>query len=127
AFTLTARSGVTGAPAAARLRIATFAVTAKPTNAPLGVKVRFAFSGFAPGRAIYGHYLLGGKLRLTTRYGVAHGPCGTLAVRKALYPGPNPRYGLYQVQFDSRWRYTSSAVPKLVDELNIFKRSSSAS
>ena len=36
------------------------------------------FAGFAAGKPIYAHFLLGGRVRGNHRFGVAQGGCGTL-------------------------------------------------
>lgn len=41
-------------------------------------KRAWSFSGFEPGRAIYGHFRHKGRTRGTYRFGVAAQPCGTL-------------------------------------------------
>jgi hypothetical protein len=122
AFTLTATSETTGtALASAGFLVANFAVSTRPAHARPTKKVHFTFSGFAPGRPVYGHFLLHGKLRVTRRYGRATGPCGTLKARAPLYPGRHPRFGVYRVQFDGSRRYSKRSTPRLVTVLDVFR------
>jgi hypothetical protein len=121
-FTLTAKSESTGANVTTALfRVTNFAVSTKPAKAKPTKRVRFTFSGFAPGKPIFGHFLLHGKLRVTHRYGKAGGPCGTLTTHSHLYPGRHIRFGLYKVQFDARKHYSKHNVPRLQTTLRIFK------
>jgi hypothetical protein len=121
-FTLTATSEATATQlAATSFRVANFAVSTKPARARPHTKVRFSFSGFVPGRQIYGHFLLHGKLRAVKRYGRATGACGTLSTRAPLYPGRRVRFGLYRVQFDNSRKYSKTSAPRLVTTLDIFR------
>jgi hypothetical protein len=122
AVTLTATSETSGAVmASVQLNIATFAVATKPAQARPSKRVRFTFSGFAPGRPIFAHYVRGGKVRATTRFGTAAFPCGTLTAHARLYPASHPATGTYHVQFDSSRSYSSHTAQKLVATLRIFK------
>jgi hypothetical protein len=68
------------------------------------------FAGFAPGRAIYGHFLLGGRSRGDHRFGVARGTCGTLRVRAARIPGVRVLSpGLWTLKLDQHMSYRDSA------------------
>jgi hypothetical protein len=122
AFMLTATSEANPTVTAAALfNVATFAVTTKPPQARPSQRVRFLFSGFTPGKAIYAHYVRSGKVRATARFGVAASPCGTLTVRARLYPDNHPATGVYHIQFDSTRRYAAKTAHKLVATLRIFK------
>jgi hypothetical protein len=121
-FTLTATSQADPTlSAAAPFMVANFAVATSPVQATPSTIVRYSFSGFVPGKPIFAHYVRGGKVRVTKRYGIAAAPCGTLKARARLFPGPHPHYGVYRVQFDSSRRYVSSTVPRLVGTLDVFR------
>jgi len=64
------------------------------------------FAGFAPGRPIYAHFLLGGRSRGNYRFGVARGACGTLAVRAPRIPGVRTvQPGRWTLKLDQRPTY----------------------
>lgn len=81
-------------------------------------KVTFSFSGFTPGKHIYGFYAhkrIVGKIR----FGAASGPCGTLRQRALLFPGGRPKNDTYKVTFESVSRYSRTAFPKVSGTLRI--------
>jgi hypothetical protein len=97
---------------------ADYRVIAKPKVAdPYRTRVQFFAYGFGlavPTPTIYAHYLSPtakasepGRLRKTIRLGASTGPCGTLnrAPVRRLFPFPNPKFGLWQLQFDTQHRY----------------------
>jgi hypothetical protein len=64
------------------------------------------FAGFAPGRPIYAHFLLGGRSRGDYRFGVAGGACGTLTARAPRIPGVRSlRPGRWTLKLDQRRTY----------------------
>jgi hypothetical protein len=121
-FRLTASSEHSGASfGPLPFHVANFAVATKPAHAKPRATVSFRFSGFVGGRPIYGHFFLHGKLRASKRYGRAQGACGTLTAKSPLYPGRNPRFGTYKIQFDQSKRYRKRNRPRLVTSLHIFR------
>jgi hypothetical protein len=119
-FTLTARDLTNGsAMAAAVFSVANLAFRTVPASATPATRVRFTFSGFKPDAPIYGHYVLGGKVAATVRFGRSSGSCGLLTTRARLFPAGHPRYGSYKVQFDDSLRYRVNAVPRIVSGLTI--------
>lgn len=112
-FTLTATDAA-GVSASAQIYVTDLAVAAIPAIAHLHQKVQWSFSGFAPGREIYGHYLHDGRPVATADYGVAAGPCGTLSTRATEYPGADPRYSAYTVQWDQSRHYSPAAQPRFI-------------
>ncbi len=121
-FTLAASSeSVPELVARTQFTVTTLAVGTSPTRVTPTHRVRFTFSGFPPGRAIFGHYLRGGKLRATHRFGIASGPCGTLSTRAREFPSSHPVAGVYHVQFDSRRRYSRHTRPRVGASLIVFK------
>ncbi len=115
---LTARdsSGVTGMTSARStiLDVATVPAKAKPSR-----KVTWYFSGFTPGRFIYGHYLRGKHQVARARFGRAKGACGLLRVRTRFFPG-RQRYTHYGLQFDDSKRYRRRSIPRIDTSLNVF-------
>ncbi len=81
-------------------------------------KVTWTFSGFTPGRHIYGYYARR-RIVAHTRFGRANGPCGTLRQRALLYPGGRPRNDLFTVTFESVSRYSRHAFPRVTGQLSI--------
>jgi hypothetical protein len=64
------------------------------------------FAGFAPGRPIYAHFLLGGRSRGDYRFGVARGACGTLTAHAPRIPGVRTlRPGSWTLKLDQRKTY----------------------
>jgi hypothetical protein len=108
--------------------------TAPATVAPLGVfhgstkkqpglralseKTNWSFSGFAPGRFIYGHYTIKGKQIARTKFGRAKGPCGLLKTRAKLFPA-RPHHKSYPVQWDSSKKYSKRSRPKISGRVSL--------
>jgi len=83
------------------------------SNLPLAGKptemTTWRFAGFTTGRPIYGHFLHGGRLRGSYRFGVARGVCGTLRVRAPRIPGvDNVAAGRWTLKLDQRKRFRRS-------------------
>lgn len=118
-FTVT---GSAGRSASGALRVAPLAVRLKPSRANPRRRVRWSFSGFPRGSKIYGHFSRGGRTS-RHRFGRAHGPCGTLKTRARLLPIPKRRVhtGLYRVQIDTNRRLVTSALPRLVLGLRVYR------
>ena len=66
-------------------------------------KTNWSFSGFQPGKPIFGHYLYKGKQVALATFGRAQPPCGTLKVRARLYPA-TPHHASYSIQYDDQPR-----------------------
>lgn len=81
-------------------------------------RVSFSFSGFTPGRHIYGYWLRR-HVVARTRFGRAAGPCGTLTQRALLFPGGHPNARQYEVAFESLARYERRARPRVSGRLSI--------
>ncbi len=81
-------------------------------------KVTFMFSGFVPGKNIYGYYVRR-KVVAKARFGRAQGPCGVLKQKALLYPGGRPSKDSYKVTFESSSRYSKSVFPRVTGTLNI--------
>jgi hypothetical protein len=98
------------------------AVSTKPGSIPAREikkkKITFSFSGFTPGKEIWGFYLRK-KVVAKAKFGKAAGPCGTLTHKALLYPGGHPTKDQYNVAFESTGRYVKKAFPSVVGKLSI--------
>lgn len=117
--TLTATDG-NGVSAPVTVMSANLAVATKPGSVRnvRKNKVTFSFSGFVPGKHIYGYYLRT-KIVAKAKFGTAHGPCGVLKQKALLYPGGRPGKDQYKVTFESSSRYNKNAFPRVTGTLNI--------
>jgi hypothetical protein len=108
--------------ATTKVESANLAVATKPGSIALqqikDQKITFSFSGFTPGKHIYGFYLRR-KVVAEHKFGKAAGPCGTLTEKALLYPGGHPTKDLYRVAFESSSRYSTKAFPRVVGKLSI--------
>ncbi len=105
--------------AATRVTTTALGVATRPSQARLTKRVTWYFSGFRPGRYVYGHYLRRHQVA-RARFGRAKGPCGLLRVRARLYPGGHPRSKSYKLQIDDSKRYSKHASPRIDTRLNTF-------
>jgi hypothetical protein len=85
---------------------------------PLTETTNWSFSGFLPGKTIFGHYLFDGEQVALARFGRAQAPCGTLKVRAPLYPA-TPHHTSFTVQYDNRRTYSRHARPQIIGELKL--------
>jgi hypothetical protein len=81
-------------------------------------KVTFSFSGFVPGKHIFGYYVRN-KVVAKAKYGRAKGPCGMLKQKALLFPGGRPQKDQYKVTFESSGKFNKSAFPRVTGTLNI--------
>ncbi len=81
-------------------------------------KTNWAFSGFAPGKYIWGHYIVHGRQVAKVRFGKAAGPCGVLKTKAKLYPA-TPHFRSYPIQVDNSKRYSKHAFPKVKGRLTL--------
>lgn len=81
-------------------------------------KTSWSFSGFVPGKYIWGHYTLGGRQVAKIRFGKASGPCGVLKTRAKLFPA-TPHHRSYPVQVDDSRRYSKHSSPKVSGRLTL--------
>lgn len=82
-------------------------------------KVTFIFSGFTPGKHIYGYWLTKNKTVGKTKFAKAQGPCGVLKEKELLFPGGRPKKDTYTVTFESTSRYNKTAFPRVTGMLSI--------
>ena len=110
--TLTATESTAAITATTPVTVAPLAVGIMPTQAVPSQKVTWYFSGFQPGKLIFGHYLRRNQVALT-RFGRASGACGVLEAKALLYPGGHPRYHRYGLQLDDSRSYSRRSTPRL--------------
>jgi hypothetical protein len=96
------------------------------SNRPVAGRPRevttWRFAGFAPGRPIYAHFVLDGRVRGDYRFGVARGDCGTLTARAARIPGVRTLApGRWTLKLDQRMTYREST-PGSVVRFRIVRR-----
>jgi hypothetical protein len=82
-------------------------------------KVTFSFSGFVPGKHIYGYYVRK-KVVAKVKFARAKGPCGTLKQKALLFPGGRPSHSSYKVTFENTSKYSKKAFPRVTGTLSIF-------
>lgn len=102
------------------VRVADLAVATVPARAMPARKVTWYFSGFLPGRYIYGHYLRHGREVARARFGRARGVCGLLRTRARFFPGRHQRYSSYGLQFDDSRPYSRRSSPRIISALSTF-------
>ncbi|HEX2161993.1 MAG TPA: hypothetical protein VHF88_09260 [Thermoleophilaceae bacterium] len=94
-------------------------VAVKPRNGDPSKPKRIVARGFTKGRTLYAH-VRRGKVKRNLRVGRLKGPCGTLSVKRRLFP-PGAKPGLYKVQFDARRRYSASTTPQMAFMVTVFQ------
>ncbi len=106
--TISATAPATVAP----LAVATSPATARPSR-----KVTWLFSGFAPGRFVYVHYIRGKRVVARMRFGRATGACGLLRTKAHLYYSTHPSHLTYNIQVDDSKRYSIRARPRILGRI----------
>jgi hypothetical protein len=94
-------------------------VTVSPKQGNPGKPRRIKARGFTAGKVLYAHFKLGHKRR-NLKIGKLQGPCKTLNVKKQLFASNAPT-GLYNVQFDTKRKYSSKTVPQVSFLVNVFQ------
>lgn len=101
---------------------ANLAVATKPASIPAkdikNRKITFSFSGFTPGKDVYGYYLRK-KVVAKEKFGKATGACGRLKKKALLFPGGHPKKDTYNVAFESTSKYAKKAYPSVFGKLSI--------
>ena len=90
----------------------------QPGLRALTEKTNWSFSGFEPGKIIYGHYLYKGKQVALAKFGRGAAPCGTLRVRARLYPA-TPHHSSYSIQYDNSRPYSKKSRPRIIGPLKL--------
>jgi hypothetical protein len=110
-------------PVTAAFRVTTLSfATTGGTRSPKAMRT-WTFSGFRPGKPVYGHFRFGGRTRANHRFGVATAPCGELRRRAPAFPIRGPvSPGTWRVQVDQRPTYARTTSPRLATTVKIFTR-----
>lgn len=104
--------------ATATARSVALGVRVRPRRARPSQRVTFRGAGFTEPKAVYAHYLFGGKVRATVRLAKRTGECGTFKIRSRQIPVGDPDIGRWTVQFDQSKRFRNPGSGKL----NVFVR-----
>ena len=119
-FTLEARDATNPALVATIAPLATrFAVTVKPKQGNPGRTRRIKARGFTEGKTLYVHVRRNGKGK-NIKLGKLKKPCGNKSVKKRIFKRTT-KPGVYKVQFDTRRKYSSKALPKVTFQVTIFR------
>jgi hypothetical protein len=97
-------------------------VDISPARARPSRRVRFTGSGFTARRAIFAHYVFGGRLRRTVRLAPSDGVCGDFSVRARQIPIDNPQTGRWTLQVDQQRRYSAQPASVAVRITIVVKR-----
>ena len=110
-------------PVRAAFRVTTLSFASKGSRSPTAIRT-WTFSGFRPGKPIYGHFRYKGRTRANHRFGVATAPCGELRRRAPAFPvrGGRVPVGTWRVQVDQRRFYAAGTVPRLATNTTVFTR-----
>lgn len=120
-LTATDETNPAAAPVTTTIRAANLAMSARlAVHDVLSQKAAYSFSGFTPGRVIYGYWKRRSVLA-RMRLGRATGPCGVLRRRALLYPGGHPAFKRYTVVFEQRRRYSPRARPRVTARLTLYR------
>jgi hypothetical protein len=89
------------------------------SNTPLAGRPRtrttWRFAGFfATGAPIFGHFRTRGRTVRTYRFGLAAGPCGTLAVTAPRLPVARPRPGRWRLKLDQAPTYSARSPGRVI-------------
>lgn len=120
--TVTASDTAGGGTATALFRTTNVAFGTSGGQQSPKLKRTWSFSGFAPGKTIYGHFRFRGQTRATYRYGIAKAPCGELKVTAPGIPAKGRiGSGTWTVQIDQRKAYSARTHPRLTGSTVVFK------
>ncbi|MBA3300260.1 MAG: hypothetical protein H0T15_00190 [Thermoleophilaceae bacterium] len=105
-FTFGASDGTNSA--LATYKVTPFGVVFSPNSGdPRKLRVTYRGFGFGPNKRVYLHYVKGGKLKTTVSLAVTQGDCGSLSVKKRLFPFRASR-GTWTFQYDTSKKYSRS-------------------
>ena len=97
-------------------------VDISPARARPSRRVGFTGSGFTARRAIFAHYVYGGRPRRTVRLARSDGVCGDFSVRARQIPIDNPQTGRWTLQVDQQRRYSAQPASVAVRITIVVKR-----
>jgi len=113
-------------PVKVAFRVTTLSFASKGPRSPTAIRT-WTFSGFRPGKPIYGHFRFKGRTRANHRFGVATAPCGELRRRAPAFPvRGRVQAGVWRIQVDQRRTYARSTTPRLATSTTVFTRAPQA-
>lgn len=114
--------------ATAPVRLSALNVKVTPRNGDPTKAKRVVARGFTTGRTLYAH-VRRGKAKRNVKIGRLKGACHALDVKRKLFL-PNAQAGIYNVQFDTKRKYSSKTKPNvsfLVTVFHTFRPASASS
>jgi hypothetical protein len=124
-FNYTAADGTDPAlMATAPVAVTAIDVNVTPKRGNPGTLRRIKARGFDRGKTLWAHVKRGSKKR-NVKIGAVKGACGKVSARKRLFASDAPS-GLYEVRFDTRRRYSTTAVPQVAFLVTVYRTIASA-
>lgn len=100
------------------VRLTSLNVKVTPANGNPGKAKRVVARGFTEGKVLWAH-IRRGKSRRNVKVGKLKGACKTLDVKRKLFSA-DAKDGLYDVQFDTKRRYSKKTVPQVSFQVVVF-------
>lgn len=100
-------------------------VSVTPKRGNPGRVRRIKARGFTRGKTLWAHVRRGDKKR-NVKIGKLEGACGVLSTRKRIFSS-DAAPGLYEVRFDTRRRYSTTARPQMLFYVTVYRTFASAS
>ena len=103
--------------------VAALAVAAAGCSQYNGLKAKrtWRFSGWVPGKPLYGHYRHEGRTYDNVRFGVPTGPCGYLKTKKPLLSVKTKRPGTWTVWVDQSKTYKNENPLSLYNTFSVIR------
>jgi hypothetical protein len=111
--------------ATASVAVTAVNVSVTPKRGNPGTPRRIKARGFATGKTLWAHIKRGSKKR-NVKIGKVKGACGKVSAKRQLFESDAPS-GVYEVRFDTRRRYSTTAVPQLLFFVTVYRTFASAS
>ena len=111
--------------ATAPVKLTSLNVKVTPKNGDPSKAKRIVARGFTSGKTLYAH-VRRGKNKRNVKVGKLKGACKTLDVKRKIFL-PNAAAGVYNVQFDSKRKYSSKTAPQVAFLVTVFHTFSPAS
>lgn len=105
--------------ATAAIKLTSLDVDVTPKNGNPAKAKRVVARGFTRGRTLYAHVRRGSSKR-NVKVGRLKGACGTLNVKRRLFPA-NAKSGVYNVQFDTKRTYSAKTAPQVAFVVTVFQ------
>lgn len=111
--------------ASAPVLVSALNVNVTPKQGNPGRKRRIKARGFTRGKTLWAHIKRGKKKR-NVKIGKLKGACGVLSVKKRLFASDAPT-GLYEVRFDTKRKYSTTARPQVSFLVSVYRTFRAAS